>query len=59
VSFSVDGERVRTVDQSPAYPMQLMLGIYEFPGEPGATRPATAYPKELVVDYVRGYRAAL
>ena len=59
VSFSVDGERVRTVDQSPAYPMQLMLGIYEFPGEPGATGPATAYPKELVVDYVRGYRAAL
>ena len=56
VTFSVDGERVRAVDQSPAYPMQLMLGIYEFPAEPGAAAPATAYPKELVVDYVRGYR---
>ena len=51
VSFSVDGDHVKTVDQSPAYPMQLMLGIYEFPGDA-----ATAYPKEFVVDYVRGYR---
>jgi len=56
VSFSVDGEQVRSVDQSPAYPMQLMLGIYEFPPEPGSADPASAYPKELVVDYVRGER---
>jgi hypothetical protein len=28
-----------------------MLGIYEFPGE----RVPWRYPKELVVDYVRGY----
>ena len=55
VTFSVDGERVRTVEQSPDYPMQLMLGIYEFP--PGAGARADAdYPKEFVVDYVRGYR---
>ena len=33
VAFSVDGEHVKTVGQSPAYPMQLMLGVYEFPGE--------------------------
>ncbi|MFD0659958.1 glycoside hydrolase family 16 protein [Thermocatellispora tengchongensis] len=52
VSFFVDGRHVRTVGQSPGYPMQLMLGIYEFPGPPGG-RP---YPKELVVDYVRTYR---
>jgi len=58
VAFSVDGEQVRSVDQSPAYPMQLMLGIYEFPSEPGGADPASAYPKELVVDYVRGYRSA-
>ena len=50
-TFSVDGEHVKTVGQSPAYPLQLMLDIYEFPGEGGG-----AYPKELVVDYVRGYR---
>ena len=56
VSFSVDGEQVRVVDQSPGYPMQLMLGIYEFPDDSGGADPASAYPKELVVDYVRGYR---
>jgi len=49
VAFYVDDEHVKTVEQSPSYPMQLMLGIYEF--EPGAN-----YPKEFVVDYVRGYR---
>src|SRR4029077_13309132 len=31
VEFSVDGRLVKTVDQSPCYPMQLMLSIYEFP----------------------------
>jgi Glycosyl hydrolases family 16 len=57
VAFFVDGERVKTVRQSPAYPMQLMLGIYEFPPEDGRdTREAGDYPKEFVVDYVRGYR---
>jgi hypothetical protein len=54
VAFFVDGEHVMTVPQSPAYPMQLMLGIYEFPGE----QDGTPYPKEFVVDYVRGYRFA-
>jgi ketosteroid isomerase-like protein len=57
VAFSVDGIRVKTVRQSPAYPMQLMLGIYEFP-EQGRARSADSYPKEFVVDYVRGYRPA-
>jgi hypothetical protein len=52
VQFSVDGETVKTVEQSPAYPMQLMLNIYEF-GAPGGD-----YPKEFVVDYVRGYGRA-
>jgi Glycosyl hydrolases family 16 len=54
VTFFIDGESVKTVDQSPSYPMQLMLGIYEFPGD-RAPRSAAAYPKEFVVDYVRGY----
>ena len=58
VEFSVDGDLVRTVDESPAYPMQLMLGIYEFPPERASTVPAAPYPKTLVVDYVRGYRLA-
>jgi hypothetical protein len=55
VSFLVDGEVVRTVDQSPDYPMQLMLGIYEFPDADAERRPAD-YPKEFVVDDVRVYR---
>ena len=53
MEFSVDGERVKRVGQSPSYPMQLMLSLYEFPDE-GTT--AGTYPKEFVVDYVRGYR---
>jgi hypothetical protein len=48
VEFLVDGALVKTTTQSPAYPMQLMLGIYELPGE-GETRS----PKEFVVDHVR------
>ena len=52
VAFFVDGRLVKTVRQSPAYPMQLMLSIYEFPGEGGG-----AYPKAFVVDAVRGYRS--
>ncbi len=56
VSFSVDGEHVKTVGQSPSYSMQLMLNLYEFPADPGDEPAARPYPKEFVVDYVRGYR---
>jgi beta-glucanase (GH16 family) len=52
VAFLLDGQRVKLVQQSPDYPMQLMLGIYEF--EPDET--AEAYPKEFVIDYIRGFR---
>jgi hypothetical protein len=51
VTFLVDGQSVKTVHQSPAYPMQLMLGIYDF-----ADDASDSDPKEFVVDYVRGYR---
>ncbi len=56
VAFFVDGRPAKSVPQSPAYPMQLMLGIYEFPPEAGAEPRTEVYPKEFVVDYVRGYR---
>jgi Glycosyl hydrolases family 16 len=56
VAFFVDGESIKTVDQSPSYPMQLMLDIYEFPAEGG--EPRETYPKAFVVDHVRGYRLA-
>jgi hypothetical protein len=54
VAFLVDGELVKSVDQSPAYPMQLMLGIYEFPSAHGEDE-GGQYPKAFTVDYVRGY----
>jgi hypothetical protein len=57
VAFFVDGEQISSTEQSPAYPMQLMLGIYEFPADAPEDAPP-AYPKEFVVDYVRGYRPA-
>ncbi len=57
VAFSIDGEHLKTVGQSPSYPMQLMLSLYEFPKDDAGGRTITgAYPKEFVVDCVRGYR---
>ena len=53
VTFFLDGEVAKRVEQSPAYPMQFMLGIYELPG---GRRDSSAYPKEFVVDFVRAYR---
>ncbi|HSK25671.1 MAG TPA: glycoside hydrolase family 16 protein [Jiangellales bacterium] len=54
IGFHVDGRLFKTVRQSPSYPMQLMLGVYEFGGQ----RPHDRYPKEFRVDRVRVYRAA-
>jgi Glycosyl hydrolases family 16 len=57
VAFFVDHQLVKTVEQSPGYPMQFMLDIYEFPDDGPETGPARPYPKEFVVDYVRGYQS--
>jgi hypothetical protein len=54
VAFFVDNRLVKVCDQAPAYPMQFMLGIYEFAGD----GPARPYPREFVVDYFRGYKKA-
>jgi hypothetical protein len=59
IDFYIDNQKIRTTDQSPAYPMQFMLGIYEFPG--GAAQAElppeqAAYPKEFVIDYFRAYQ---
>jgi hypothetical protein len=56
VAFFVDHRLVKVVEQSPGYPMQLMLGIYEFPDDGDADRPPPPHPKEFVVDHLRGYR---
>jgi hypothetical protein len=51
-TFSVDGRPIRVVGQAPGYPVQLMIGIFDFPGRP-ATERDPAVP-ELVVSHVRG-----
>lgn len=53
VDFLVDGQRRRTVAQAPAYPMQMMIAVFDFPtrtpdGEYGDHVPL------LAVDHVRG-----
>ncbi len=56
VAFFVDHRLVKMVEQSPGYPMQFMLGIYEFPDDGKSTQPPLPYPKRFIVDYFRGYR---
>jgi beta-glucanase (GH16 family) len=55
VAFFVDHRLVKLVEQSPSYPMQFMLDIYEFP-QSQAPQAAQPYPKQFVVDYFRGYQ---
>jgi beta-glucanase (GH16 family) len=49
VRFAVDGETVRTVRQAPAYPLQMMVAVFDFPEKPG---PPDHVPM-LAVDFVR------
>lgn len=45
LTFTVDGEVTRVLDQAPRYPVQLVLGVFDFPG----TVPAGSPVPELVV----------
>lgn len=56
VDFYVDDAHVRSVEQSPAYPLQLMVDLFEFPE--GDDREPADYPKTGAVRAVRGYRWA-
>ena len=56
VAFSVDGSVAKVVAQSPAYPMQLMLTLYEFADGPAPPSTPGAYPRTFVVESFRGYR---
>jgi hypothetical protein len=59
VDFYVDNVKIRTIHQSPNYPMQFMLGIYEHPFEgawTGPHDPNAPYPKRFTVDYFRAYQ---
>ena len=50
IRWEIDARTVRATDQSPGYPMQLMLGLYSF----AAVAP-DAPPPRFVVESVRGF----
>lgn len=52
----IDDVHVASQAQAPTYPLQLMLDLYELPGDAGLARRAEPYPKEAIVHHVRGYR---
>jgi hypothetical protein len=56
VDFLVDGRVVRSVGQAPDYPMQMMIGVFDFP-EKAAAAPAGHVPL-LAVDRVGGPASA-
>jgi hypothetical protein len=55
VEFLVDDVPVKTVHQAPDYPMQLILGVFDFPDRAPAGRADVPVP-ELVVRRVLGHR---
>jgi glycosyl hydrolase family 16 len=59
LDFYVDNVKTKTISQSPKYPMQFMLGIYEHPFEgawTGNYDPSAPYPKKFTIDYFRAYQ---
>lgn len=52
VDFFVDGAHLRTVQLAPDYPMQMMIGVFDFPAKPAAATHADHVPL-LVIDWVR------
>lgn len=55
--FLVDGRVVRSCPNPPAYPMQAMLAVFDFPQ--WSTGDDSDLVPELVVDYVRGYERVM
>jgi len=54
VDFVVDGTRVRSVGQAPAYPMQMMVAVFDFPAHERAQAHAGHVPL-LAVDRIEGH----
>jgi hypothetical protein len=50
VRFFIDGELTGSTETAPDYPMQLILGVFDFPDR----GPADPHVPELVVRRVRG-----
>jgi hypothetical protein len=55
VDFFVDDVQTRAVRQAPDYPMELIIGVFDFPAEPHPADVAPLVP-ELVVSRVLGRR---
>jgi hypothetical protein len=53
VSFSIDGVVARRLGQAPDYPMQLMIGVFDFPARATASDGYVPVP-ELFVSHVLG-----
>ena len=53
VDFAVDGTHVRSVGQAPAYPLQMMVAVFDFPAHADAAAHADHVPA-LHVDLVTG-----
>jgi hypothetical protein len=59
VDFFIDNIKIRTLDQSPQYPMQFIFGMFENPTPDawtGPYHPDDPYPKTFTIDYLRGYQ---
>lgn len=59
IDFYIDNQKIGTVNQSPNYPMQFMLTVYEHPFEgawTGVYDPTAPYPKTFTIDYFRAYQ---
>ena len=52
VDFLIDGELVKTTNQAPDYPMQMMIAVFDFPDK----EPETGQVPLLAVDRVSGRR---
>lgn len=52
IRFFLDGELITETQQSPNYPMQLMLNFYEFPDETANIATEDAW---FDIDYIRAY----
>jgi hypothetical protein len=55
-SFFVDGAPIRTCPGAPSYPMQLMLAVFDFPGQ--SVGDDAGLVPSFTVDYVRGWNVA-
>ena len=56
VGFYIDNVLVHQSKQSPDYPMQLMLNLYEIPRPGSDSEQRPKYPSEFHIDYIRYYQ---